>query len=776
MSYEEILEEMVQEQGDANRMTHVEVIPARQATYTDLPEGLHQELAEALRGMGVNRLYPHQAQALDLVANGNHVIICTGTASGKSLCYHLPVYQELLENPSSRAMYIFPTKALAQDQLRSLKALHNRKVKSATYDGDTQADLRSWIRREAQVVLTNPDMLHYGILPNHRLWGRYFSHLRYVVLDEAHVARGVFGSHVAQVMRRLRRICALYGAKPQFLFTSATIANPSQHASRLAGLEVKAVEDDYSPRGRKVFALWNPPDILSMEGGEIHRSCNLETATLLTRLMRRGVRTIAFSRSRKAVELIYGYVNRMLNSSERDLAERLASYRGGYLPQQRREIESRLFNGELLAVATTNALELGVDIGELEACLMNGYPGTIASTWQQAGRAGRRQDESLAILIAADDPLDQYLMRHPEFVFGSPCEEAVIDLENPRILSAHLACAAHEKPIDEKDEAYFGSAMWEALQALKADEVLGRKGKLWYYSKLAAPAQEINLRSASGSLISIVESDSGSLLGTVEEASSYFHVHPGAVYLHQGDSYLVEKLDLDRMVALVRDEELDYYTNPMDNIDITVLEEEREKTPTGAGCSLHFGEVEVSTKVYAYQKRRLLTHEILETLGLDLPTQVLATRALWYRLPPARLASLGFDEYTLAGGLHALEHAGIAMLPLFAMCDRWDIGGMSTAFHPDTGAATIFIYDAYPGGVGIAARGFELASVHLKATREMVQSCRCTEGCPSCIQSPKCGNGNEPLNKAAAITLLRLLEEDLLSLGSLTIERVRQAQ
>jgi len=775
MAFEDMLDEMARQQGDVNRMTHVEVIPARKATYIDLPQDLNPALVEALDRMKVKKLYPHQAQALDLVNQGANVMISTGTASGKSLCYHLPVYEELLERPSSRAMYIFPTKALAQDQLRSLAVLQAGRVKSATYDGDTQADLRSWIRREAQVVLTNPDMLHYGILPNHRLWGKFFNHLRYVVVDEAHVARGVFGSHVAQVLRRLRRICALYGSHPQFLFTSATIANPAQHASRLAGLEVAAVEDDYSPRGRKVFALWNPPDILSMAGGEIHRSSNLETAQLLSRLMRLGVRTIAFCRSRKATELIYGYVTRMLDSSERDLVERLASYRGGYLPQQRREIESRLFNGELLAVATTNALELGVDIGELEACLMNGYPGTIASTWQQAGRAGRRQDESLAVLIAADDPLDQYLIRHPQFIFGSPCEEAVIDLENPRILGAHLACAAHEIPLEDKDEAYFGHAMWGVLEALKAEEVLGRKGKLWYYARLAAPAQEINLRSASGSLISIVESDTGSLIGTVEEASSFFHVHPGAVYLHQGDSYLVEKLDLDRMVALVHDADLDYYTNPMDNVDISVLGEERDNSASQGGCSLHFGEVEVSTKVYAYQKRRLLTHEILETLGLDLPTQVLSTRALWYRLPPERLAALGLDEYTLAGGLHALEHAGIAMLPLFAMCDRWDIGGMSTAFHPDTGAATIFIYDAYPGGVGIAARGFELAAVHLRATREMVSACACAEGCPSCIQSPKCGNGNEPLNKTAAITLLRLIEEDL-HLPGLSLEGATSVQ
>jgi DEAD/DEAH box helicase domain-containing protein len=761
MKFEELLEEIGREYGESGRITHLEVIPERKAEFVALPSSLHPRLVEALGRLGVSRLYPHQAQALELVGQGHNVIISTGTASGKSLCYHLPVYQEILNNPSSRALYIFPTKALAQDQLRSLKELHGREVRSATYDGDTPQDLRGWIRREAQVVLTNPDMLHYGILPNHRLWSGFLSHLRYVVLDEAHVARGVFGSHVAQVLRRLRRVCDAYGSRPLFVFTSATIANPEEHAARLAGLEVEAVKDDASPRGRKVFALWNPPDILSMEGGEIHRSSNLETAQLLARLMRRGVRTIAFCRSRKAAELIYGYVHRILDGSERELAERLASYRGGYLPQQRREIERRLFGGELLAVATTNALELGVDIGDLEACLMNGYPGTIASTWQQAGRAGRKQEESLAVLIAADDPLDQYLMRHAQFLFGAPCEEAVVDLENGSILGAHLCCAACEIPLREEDELYFGESMREAVEGLVKEGALGVKGKLWYYASHEPPAQKVNLRSASGSLISIVEKDTGSLLGTVEEATCFFHVHPGAVYLHQGESYLVEELDLERMVALVRNEELDFYTNPMDNTDVTVLEEERSYARSSGGCAIHYGEVEVSTKVYAYQKRRLLTHEILETLGLDLPTQVLRTRALWYTLPTGCLSALNLGEYELAGGLHALEHASIAMLPLFAMCDRWDIGGMSTSFHPDTGRATVFIYDAYPGGVGIAARGFELAAAHLKATREMVRSCPCREGCPSCIHSPKCGNGNEPLDKQAAVRLLELLEKDL---------------
>lgn len=761
MDYRELLEDMAREKGDENRVAHVEVLPPRKPSYVDLPSGMDPRLVKSLADQGIERLYPHQARALHLVGEGRNVIVSTGTASGKSLCYHLPVCQDLLRDPSSRSLYLFPTKALAQDQLRSLQSLGGSVVRCSTYDGDTPLDLRGWIRREAQIVLSNPDMLHYGILPNHRLWGGFLRNLRYVVLDEAHVARGVFGSHVAMVMRRLRRVCALYGSRPTFLLASATIANPGEHAAKLLGMEIEAVEDDSSPRGRKVFALWTPPDILSLAGGEVHRSSNLETAELLSRLMQMGVRTIAFNRSRKAVELTYEYVLKILGREEAELAGRLAGYRGGYLPRQRREIEKRLFDGELLAVTTTNALELGVDIGALEACLINGYPGTIASTWQQAGRAGRRQGESLAILVAADDPLDLYLIHHPEFLFGSPCEEAVIDPENDRILGAHLSCAAHEIALREEDERYFGPAMWEILEEMKREDIVGRRGDIWYFARHASPAQEVNLRSTSGSLMSIVETDSGALLGTVEEATCFFHVHPGAVYLHQGDAYQVEDIDLERKVAMVKEANTDFYTNPMDNTDVAVLGEERGRAGGGEACSLHFGEVEVSTKVYAYQKRRLITHEILETVGLDLPTQILSTSALWYILPMERLAQLGLDEYSLAGGLHAVEHASIAILPLFAMCDRWDIGGMSTACHGDTGKPTIFIYDAYPGGVGISARGFDLVAAHIKATREMVESCPCGEGCPGCIQSPKCGSGNEPLSKRAAILLLRLMEEDL---------------
>jgi len=750
------IREYAESRGKVTRLVHVALIPERKASLVKFPPFLHPKVKEALESLGIRGLYPHQEKALRLAVEGRHLIVATGTASGKSLCYQAPALQLMHTDPTSRFLFLYPTKALAQDQLRAMRELAGREGACATYDGDTPGDLRSWVRREARVVLSNPDMLHYGILPHHRLWGAFFRQLRMVVLDEAHVARGVFGSHVAQVLRRLRRLCEHYGSKPIFVLASATIANPGEHAKRLVGEKVEVVSDDRSPRKAKVFALWNPPDILETGGGEIHRSSNLETSELLAELVRHGIRTIAFSRSRKAAELVYEYARKRLK--EEGLDGRIASYRGGYLPSLRREIEARLFSGELLGVSATNALELGIDVGDMEACIINGYPGTISSTWQQAGRAGRRS-ESLAVLVAGDDPLDQYLARNPEYLLGAPFEEAIVDLENEYILNAHLLCAAYELPLKEGDENFFGGRTWElAAELEKGGFLRARAGRL-FPTRLRSPSHDISLRSSSGSTVDIVDRETGSVLGTVEEATSIFHVHPGAVYLQMGETYLVESLDLERKIALVRQADLEYYTNPLDNVSVRVLGEERVRR--GRGCSLHYGEVEVTTEVYAYQKRRLVSHEVLETVPLDLPALVLLTRALWITLPPEKVESLGLDEYELAGGLHALEHAAIAMLPLFAMCDRWDIGGMSTSMHPDTGEATVFIYDAYPGGIGIAARGYDLIEAHLKATREMVQRCPCAKGCPSCIQSPKCGSGNEPLHKEAAIRLLDMAISDL---------------
>ncbi len=769
------------EKAYRGQIEHLEVIPQRPASYVPLPDGLHPRLVEALAERGITSLYPHQARAVEAVMRGKHVIVASGTASGKSLCYHLPAMDAVLKEPASRALYLFPTKALAQDQLRSLYQLGLEGPVANTYDGDTPPGTRAWIRRNSHVVLSNPDMLHLGILPNHRLWSGFLGRLRYVVVDEAHVARGVFGSHAALVLRRLRRLCAYYGSDPRFVLTTATIGNPEEHARALTGLPVEGVTEDTSPRGAKTFVLWNPPaggeDEEEGEGGgeagdeaeaggfaiaEGRRSSNSETQKLLLRLVTEGVRAIAFSRSRKAAEQVYAGVRRGLAGSGRgDLAGSVASYRGGYLPEERRAIERRLFAGELLAVSCTNALELGIDLGELEACVINGYPGTLSSTWQQAGRAGRRQEQSLAVLVGKDDPLDQYLMRNPAAIFSKPVEEAVIDLDNPGILAAHLRCAAFELPLTSGDEACFGPGSVALAEEMLSDGRL-RRARGRCFSSGDNPAAGVNLRSASNRAYRIVERATGALLGTVDEGSAFFDVHPGAVYLHQGDPYEVKELDLEKRLALVEEAEDDVHTQPRDSTDVGVLSELDSFGPgVGGKCGLRFGEVEVVTRVYAYQKRGLRGRRLLETVELDLPPMTLKTRALWYVLPQPRLAALGLDALRLAGGLHAAEHAAIAMLPLFAMCDRRDVGGVSTAFHAHTGEASIFIYDAYEGGAGIARKGFEKAAAHLAGTAALLRGCPCASGCPSCVQSPKCGSGNEPLDKEAAGLLLGLLLEDL---------------
>ncbi len=750
MDYREFIEELKQTDDYQGQVVHVEIIPPRSASFVDLEPPPEPAVRKSLEKLGVTALYPHQAKAISLVREGKNVVISSGTASGKTLCYNLPVLEAISRDPAARALYLFPTKALAQDQLRTLRNMSFRGVKAATYDGDTPAESRSWIRRSANIVLSNPDMLHFGILPNHKLWATFLQNLRYVVVDEAHTERGIFGSHVAMVLRRLRRLCDLYKSSPVFILTTATIGNPVQHAEALSGLPVVPVMEDYSPRGEKIFALWNPP---FEDGKEVRRSPNLEVSALLQRLVRLGVRSIAFSRSRKASELIYTYVRNALKG-ENHLADRISPYRGGYLPEQRRHIEHLLFEGELLAVTATNALELGIDIGDLDACLLNGYPGTISSAWQQAGRAGRRQGSALAVFIAQDDPLDQYFMKHPEAFFSRPFEEAIIDFANPYVLEGHLACAAYEWPLGPEDSSFFGEGMMDAAHRM-VDEGrlhLGRKGRI--FAGMESPAADVSIRSASGAMFRIIELDTGRLLGTVEEPRAFFHVHQGAIYLHQGDPYLVLQLDLEKKLALVREAEGDYYTQPRDDTDIHVIREHESRELKEGLSRIHYGEVKVTTLVYAYQKKRLYTHQAMELVELDLPPQSLLTRALWYTLDPDALAALELDPYTLAGALHAAEHAAIGILPLFAMCDRWDIGGVSTALHRDTDVATIFIYDAYPGGAGIAARGYDLAAGHLSSTLNSVRDCPCSTGCPSCVQSPKCGSGNEPLNKAAAILIL----------------------
>jgi len=721
---------------------------AREAVAVPVPETLHPALGAALRAAGIGLLYSHQAEALERAWAGP-TIVTTGTASGKSLCFNLPTLDVLCRDAKARALYLYPTKALAQDQARAINALGlTKQVRPAIYDGDTAREQRTQIRRRANVVLTNPDMLHMGILPNHRAWGDFFSNLAVVVVDEAHVYRGVFGSHVANVLRRLRRIAAAYGTEPRVLLASATIANPVELAERLTGLEdIALVDRDGSPGARRQIAMWNPPLIDEALGTRASPS-----AEIVTELAHRGARTICFIKSRKAVEL----VARLVALAAPDLADLVVPYRAGYTPQQRRELEDKLMRGELLAVITTNALELGIDIGALDAAVVVTFPGTVASLRQMWGRAGRR-GRGLALYVAGEDALDQFFCRHPDEFLERAVEAAILEYENEPIHLAHLLCAAHEGPLSAGDAGTLGPR-WEAhAQALvTAGELVQRGGEYVLRHPEDYPAARVSLRSASPDSVAIIDVCSGELLGTVESARSHMTVHDGAVYLHQARPYIVRGLDLDTRRALVEPFEGDFYTQPKKET-MTEIEMLLDRRST-LGVTLSFGRVNVTDQVLAYQRKRLPSHEIVDLQGLDLPETTFGTQALWYELDADLLAD-DFPLEVLLGSIHAAEHAQIAVLPLLAMCDRWDIGGLSTNAHPQTGGPTIFIYDGHPGGVGITRQGFAAFETLVADAHRLIAECPCERGCPSCVQSPKCGNLNEPLHKAGALEVMaRMLE------------------
>ena len=733
------------------QLTHVEHVPARAGRTGDWPEWVSPLLVERLALAGILAPYEHQVTVAEAAQGGRHVVVASGTASGKSLGYLMPVITAAVEDRRATTLYLSPTKALAVDQLRAIRALTIAQVRAATYDGDTPADERDWVRAHANVVLTNPDMLHRSMLPTHQRWALFLKGLRFVVIDECHTYRGVFGSHVANVLRRLRRVCARYGAFPTFILASATVSDPQVSAGRLTGVDVTAVTDDASPRGSTEFALWEPP-LLDNDSGA-RRSSAAETADLLTDLVVDGVRTIAFIRSRRGAEVIAQQVRRQLGEVDAELVGRVAAYRAGYLPEERRALEAALQSGALLGVAATNALELGVDISGLDAVLLSGYPGTVASVWQQAGRAGRRGTEALAVLVARDDPLDTYLVHHPEALFGRPVETTVLDPDNPYVLEPHLCAAAAELPLTAPDDLdLFGPTARELLPDLVRRGLLRHRPTGWYWAQRGRAADLADIRGVGGAPVRVVEESTGRLLGTVDAAASHSTVHDGAVYLHQGDGYVVRTLDLDDAVALVRAAEPDYTTSARDVTDIRIVETLRT-VPWGA-ASLHFGTVDVTNQVVGYLRKRIFTGEILGEEPLDLPARELRTRAVWYTATPELLARHGVDWADVPGSAHAAEHAGIGLLPLFATCDRWDIGGVSTALHEDTGLPTVFIYDGHPGGAGFAERGFVAGLDHLRATRDAITGCGCESGCPSCVQSPKCGNGNNPLDKAGAVRLL----------------------
>lgn len=720
-------------------------------------------MISAIGQAGIDHPWTHQAAAAEHALDGESVVISTGTASGKSLAYLAPVLSTLLDGshaPNGRgttALYLAPTKALAADQRRSVKALATplgSAIRPAVYDGDTPVEEREWVRQYANYVLTNPDMLHRGILPSHPRWASFLRALRFVVIDECHTYRGVFGSHVAQVLRRLRRLCARYGSDPVFLLASATAAHPSVAAGRLTGLPVKEVADDASPRGEMVFALWEPPltDLHGEKGAPVRRTATAETADLLTDLTVQGVRSVAFVRSRRGAELISVIAKERLAEVDRSLPGRVAAYRGGYLPEERRALERALHSGDLLGLAATTALELGIDVSGLDAVVIAGYPGTRASLWQQAGRAGRSGQGALAVLVARDDPLDTFLVHHPEALFDQPVESTVLDPDNPYVLAPHLCAAAAEIPLTEDDITLFGPAVPELLPQLEAAKLLRRRTTGWHWTRRERAADLTDIRGAGGRPVQIVEADTGRLLGTVDEAAAHTSVHEGAVHLHQGRTYLVRALDLEDSVALVEEAAPPYSTNARDTTAISVLETDTE-IPWGDG-RLCFGSVEVTNQVVSFLRRKLITGEVLGETKLDLPPRTLRTRAVWWTVTEDQLDAARISPETLGGALHAAEHASIGMLPLFATCDRWDIGGVSVPLHPDTLLPTVFVYDGHPGGAGFSERAFHTARTWLTATRQAIASCECEAGCPSCIQSPKCGNGNDPLHKRGAVRLL----------------------
>ena len=738
----------------AGQIAHVQRISPKDAVYGALRHQLHHLLEEQLATQGLLPLYRHQTESVDSILDGRHLVVATPAASGKSLCYHIPIAQALLEDPTNRALYLFPAKALAQDQHRGLRSLLPPALahRAAVFDGDTPQADRPSIRRRALAVLTNPDMLHYGILPNHQAWSHFFASLRYVVVDEAHVYRGVFGSHVANVLRRLQRVCQRYGSSLQFILSSATIANPAEFAERLTGLPITVVDEDGAAYGGKQFVFWNPP--IENEEDGARRNASHEASQLMDALLRRQIRTLAFVRSRRQAELVYLAVRDSLQHGASELTGRLRPYRASYLPEDRRQIERDLLSGDLLGVVATNALELGIDIGDLDATVLTGYPGSIASTWQQAGRSGRSGSESLSVLVAQDNPLDQFLMRHPEFFFGRSSEHVRIRPENPHVSRLHLQCAAYELPLAETDEAFFGDTYRSQVAELEGEGILQHRQGRWYLDvNVSYPAQQANIRSSSSGQYLAVEVDSGRILERIDEHAAFSQLHPGAIYLHQGEAYLTERLDVATQTAYLRASEAAYYTQARELTDIRIVGAPRSRKL--GSFTVNLGDVEVSRAVTGFRRKSIYSDESLGDELLDLPVQQFRTVAFWFDIPPETLGWVLRERLDLAGGLHAMEHAAIGVLPLFALCDRNDIGGVSTALHPDTGRPQVFIYDGHPGGVGIAEHGYEVVERLWATTLDVVRECPCADGCPSCIHSPKCGNNNHPLDKAVAIRFLQ---------------------
>ena len=748
-------------------LRHVAELPARTGRPHGWPEWAEPDVVRAFADRGVETPWSHQFEAAELAHAGRHVVISTGTASGKSLAYQLPVLNTLATEPRARVLYLSPTKALGHDQLRTAHALtaavpRLRDVAPTAYDGDSPAEVRRFARERSRWLFSNPDMIHLSILRNHARWAVLLRGLRFVIVDECHYYRGVFGSNVAMVLRRLLRLCERYSAhpdsRPTVIFASATTDSPGATAAELIGRPVSEVTEDGSPQGARTVALWEPalrPDLTGENGAPVRRSAGAEAARVMADLIAEGAQTLTFVRSRRAAELTALGARARLEDIAPELSSKVASYRAGYLAEDRTALERALAEGRLRGLATTNALELGVDIAGLDAVVLAGFPGTVASFWQQAGRSGRRGQGALVVLIARDDPLDTYLVHNPAALLGKPVERVVIDPANPYILGPQLLCAATEMPLDEAEIRDFGAT--ELAQGLVDDGLLRRRNGKYFPAAGIQPHGAVDIRGSAGGQIVIVEADTGRLLGGTGVDRAPASVHPGAVYLHQGETYVVDSLDFDDGIAFVHAEDPGYATFARELTDIVV---------TGTGERLAFGPVilglvpvKVTHRVVGYLRRRL-SGEVIDFIELDMPEHVLSTTAAMYTITPDALLRNGIEAPRVPGSLHAAEHAAIGLLPLVASCDRGDIGGLSTAIGPD-GLPTVFVYDGYPGGAGFAERGFRRARTWLAATAAAIEACECPNGCPSCVQSPKCGNGNDPLDKAGAVRVLRLVLAEL---------------
>ena len=776
MDAQAFLEGLSRQRFFADQVSHVEELAERPASYAEVAGGLHPDVARALTAVGMERLYSHQAAAIDQVREGKNIAIVTGTASGKTLCYVVPVVEALLSDPMATMLFIYPTKALAQDQLRGLTAFQEKlglDLLAGTFDGDTPQNQRRKVRDSGNIALTNPDMLHQGILPQHARWNRFFTHLRYVVIDEVHAYRGVFGSHLANVMRRLHRICRHYGSTPQFICSSATIANPREHAERVCGVPMGLVDRDGSPRGPKRFVMWNPPllDHAARGGGPNwrrggeRRSGLGEAVEVMTALVQEGVQTIAFVRTRLAAELIFKDCRERLRPISRRLADSIHAYRGGYLPEERRSIERRLASKEILGVASTNALELGIDIGSLDACILVGYPGTVASLWQQAGRAGRGREESIVFLMAQNAPMDQFLMAHTDYLFAQNPEQAVVDPDNPHITVGHLQCATNELPLGDDEVDGFGPCAQAVLELLEEDEMIRHISDRWYWASSEYPAASVNLRNIAGPVYTIQDEASGErVIGTMDEISAMSQLHDHAVYLHGADTYLVERLDLEQKIAHVQRRDVDYYTQAVTVSEIRIDEKEDEQEFRGG--LLGYGDVTVTTSIPMFKKIRFHSRDSLGFEQLELPPQLLETVAFWFAPPEPLVQSMSGQGLLAGEALIGLANLLVEVAPLFVMCDPQDIGAVVDA--KNLGRDALFVHDRYPGGMGYASRCLERFDEIAHTMAEVVRNCGCEGGCPSCVGSAvppsamtdldSAVRGRIPDKQAAVFLLEALLE------------------